>query len=199
MGIVTRAEVKTYLQITTTEYDDLIDALLDPAEETYLAVRGIPFFTFQGDITNASAIIENIEYINPNTNTSYYYYQGIRYITDNPNNFDGFENIEIRKLVVVAPLDVIKIEGKVIDIDEDNTEITLDSDATETLTEQICTIYPTNYKFVVSKIVSYYMNTENMRGKKSVGIGTYNYTSEELLSGLPKGISGLITRYQEAK
>lgn len=43
MPIVTIDAVKTYLQISVTTYDDLIDALIPPVEADYLKIRGVPF------------------------------------------------------------------------------------------------------------------------------------------------------------
>ena len=43
MAIVTRDEVKKFLQITTSTYDDLIDAFIPQAEADFLLIRGIPF------------------------------------------------------------------------------------------------------------------------------------------------------------
>ncbi len=46
MSIVTREEVKTYLQINNIDSDNLIDMLIPQAEGLFLQVRGVDFFTF---------------------------------------------------------------------------------------------------------------------------------------------------------
>ncbi len=61
MSIVTREEVKTYLQINNIDSDNLIDMLIPQAEGLFLQVRGVDFFTFCGDITTASDEITNID------------------------------------------------------------------------------------------------------------------------------------------
>ena len=43
MAIVTRSTVKKYLQITSSQYDELIDSFIPAVEADFLIIRGIDF------------------------------------------------------------------------------------------------------------------------------------------------------------
>lgn len=51
MAIVTREQVKTFLQIEGSDKDDLIDALIPEVESDYERIRNIPFDEIDGDVT----------------------------------------------------------------------------------------------------------------------------------------------------
>ena len=50
MAIVTREQVKTFLQISGVDKDDLIDALIPQVEADYERIRNIPFDKVDGDV-----------------------------------------------------------------------------------------------------------------------------------------------------
>jgi len=171
VAIVTRDEVKTYLQITTTDYDTLIDELIPQAEGLFLLVRGIPFFTFDGDITDTSAEITNIADADF---TNLYISQIIEYRGSTTNTFRATNLV----------------------IDPDNNKVITDTAATFTLEEAEITIYPLGSQLVASKIIGYFLIKTNAKSLKSENIGTYSYTKFDMKSGLPTDITGMIEKYQ---
>jgi hypothetical protein len=60
MAILTTEKVKEFLQITSTTYDTLINALIVEAESLYLLERNLPFYKITGNTTTGNFTIESI-------------------------------------------------------------------------------------------------------------------------------------------
>lgn len=188
MAIVTRDEIKTFLQISDASKDTLIDNFLPIVESSYLRCRGIPFHQFEGDITNGLAIIDNITTNEYTQDRRKKYYRKRWRLT-------GFEDIKLNLYVEAIVNDVSKMRGKVINIDEENMQITLDANASETIENVDITIYPENSQFVCAKIFQYFENLDNMDGLQSESVGNYSRQQEILSRGLPKSIATMVNQY----
>jgi hypothetical protein len=171
MAIITLAEVKAILQITDNTYDTLINTLIPIAERSYVKVRGIDFFITEVELTTGSPIME------------------IFYKID-------LKRIKKQDRIETRDDNGVGIRGLVTYIDFDNYEITLDSNSTVTNTEAEVITYPGNSDYIMSKIISWMIATDNATGFKSETFGTYNYTKFDPKSGLPMDIAGLIQEYQ---
>jgi hypothetical protein len=175
MAIVTLAEVKTYLQISDTSQDTLIDALIPQVEQMFLKIRGIPFFTMIGDTTDTSADIEDV------------------HRSDNDSSFPIKEELYYGQIIEDKETGY---RATVDSINEDDSEITVDTNASATSEAVTFTIYPVASQLASSKIVGYFLSTSSGDGLKSESIGTYSYAKQDLKSGLPMDITMLIEEYQ---
>ena len=168
MAIVTLDEVKTYLQITDTGQDNLINELIPQAEGLYLQVRGIDFFTFTGDITDTSAEITNIA-------------------------DEDFTYLKTNKIV---DYDNESFRSRIITVDEDNNKIVCADDATLTAADSEIIIYPYGAQLTASKIIGYFLSKSSASGYQSENIGNYSYTKYDNNTGLPLDIVNMIEKYQ---
>jgi len=166
MAIVTRDEVKLYLQISTTTFDSLIDALIPQAEGLFLQVRGIDFFTFTGDITNTSNEITDID--------EFTYVKAGKIIEDLKGG--------LRELITL--------------VEEEDDKITIENAATYSSDDAELTIYPYGSQLVASKIVGYFLSKSSANGLKQESIGTYDYTKFDNKTGLPTDIVAMIEQFQ---
>lgn len=169
MSVVTRDEVKTYLQITVATYDTLIDELIPQAEGLFLQKRGIPFFTFIGTTTAASAIINEIE---------------------DDNDFEYIKKIKI------IENETLGIREKITLVEQDDEQITVENVIASTNEDVTFTIYPYGAQLATAKIIGYLMNKDSGNGYKSESIGNYRYDKFDSYTGLPVDIVSNIERYQ---
>jgi hypothetical protein len=172
MAIITRDEVKEILQITTTNYDSLIETLIPLAEGTFLKIRGREFFELKEvSITTGSPIIKSIDAID-------------------------YREIRLQDRIKTLPESATDMDGTVIVLDNDNLEITLDSNATATDSDVDMIVYPRGSKYAAAKIVGYMLSKQNATGLQSEKIGTYSYAKFDNATGIPMDIVNLIERYQ---
>jgi hypothetical protein len=167
MAIVTRDEVKTFLQISGTAEDSLIDALIPQAEQAYKKLRAIPYFDFTGSTTAASDQITDIV-------------------------LDDFDCIEEGLLIENKENG---IREKITKVDVDNRLIEVENVIGSTLADIDFIIYPNASQLVASKIVQYFMDLDNMDGLKSESTGNYNREIDVNIAGLPRNIANMIDQY----
>lgn len=167
MAIVTRDEVKTFLRIENVDQDALIDALIPQAEGLYLKIRGIDFFTFEGDLATTSTIITDI------ADDDFTYIKKGKVVEDLDNGFRAFVTL----------------------VEADENQITTNIAATYDGDNITLTIYPHGAQLVASKIIGYFLEKCSANGIKSESIGTYDYTKFDSMSGLPADITCLVEKY----
>jgi len=178
MSILTLAEYKlTPFYNAATQTDANINYYLDIVDDLILFIRGIPFFTFEGDLTDTSTTIEIT-----NLYTYNWLYKGAL--------LEGFND---------------NIRGKITTWDETETEITVDTAATGTNEDELITIYPKGSQNVAAEMIKYLIDNLSIdQTMKSESIGTYSYTRGDdyiTVSGysLPGYIANKIERFQSMK
>lgn len=171
MPIITLAEVKEILQITDNTYDTLITTLIPIAENSFLDVRGIDFFISEVDLTNGSDVIEILN-------------------TNDLIRFKKQDRMETRAD------DGSNLRGRIVYIDFDNAQMTLDSSSSVTESQAEIKVYPGNSDYAMSKIIAWMISSDNATGLKAETFGNYNYTKFDPVSGMPLDIANLIKSYQ---
>ena len=167
--IVTRDEVKTFLQITGISKDALIDALIIEAESLFLQKREIDFFSFTGNTESLSDIITNI---------------------DDDNDFIYIKTGKIIESTLYG------IRERITSFDSDNLEIQVENNITASNDDIEFVIYPYGSQIIAARIVGYLMSKDSLNGLQSESIGNYSYTKFDNSTGLPLDLIKNIQVYQ---
>jgi hypothetical protein len=172
MAILTLAEYKTTPFYSVSQSDASISYFLEWVDDYILEIRGIPFFTFTGDLTATSTTISNVS-------DSYgFTYEG-------------------------ALIEGDSVRARITDINTDDQEITVDTAASATATDETITIYPRKAQLIAAEMVKWLIDSLTIsRDVKSESIGTYSYTnydSTDDKSGFPKRITSKIEQFQSMK
>ena len=171
--LITRDQVKTYLQVSDTSLDTLIDTYLEAAEQAAQHYTNNSWdIETGGETTNASATIEGID-------SSIMKYLSV-------GNLVKIEAQGIERAVITV-------------VDKINNSITIDTAATATDTEAelVINTFPTAYKPTLARMINH--NIKSTKSTASPGelrqesIGTYSYQlgdggSELDGYGYPKGM-----------
>ena len=134
--VMTREQVKTYLQIVDITYDNQIDTFLPLVSDFLVGRKGYLNQTFllegSADTTNLSVDLTNVA--------------GIDY-----------DEIEVNNTVKINNVPTGVTGAVISDFDEDTSTITLDQAATASATEQTLYIrnFPEGYKDIVAAMVWY--------------------------------------------
>ena len=176
MSIITVTEAKTYLQLPAgSTYDALIAALIPEAEAQFLKIRSIPFYEIEADIVSGSNEITDI-------------------------SDEDILRVEENDYLEAAGIVVSSIVNKVENWKSERVNITenkiiIDNDATASTENLLIKVYPKGSKFATSKIIGYYMDKSTGTGVKSESIGSYSYTTDQNMAGLPESITKFIVQY----
>lgn len=177
MAIITLAEYKTYTSLydSSTQSDAEIEAIIPMVEEDYIKIQGKEFSTITGDTTNTSAVIEEV------SDTTWL---KIAQLVD---GVDG------------------SIRGKVTVINEDDSEVTLDANATATAEAEEMTVYPIGSNYIAAKMIKYTFdsnavdNTISAESLEKHSVTWRDTDTSQLLCGYPLSIVGNIKRFMSLK
>ena len=172
------------LYIVDETRDDRISALLSIVEADYLRIRNIPFIEFWADATVDDATLENITIVD-DTDA-----ENLLDITDARKAI--FKSLE-RGMVVSGTGVQSKIDDYEYDLTDDSRTIEMDDVATATGEEVLVTAYPAGADYTAALMIEY--NLYKRHGFSSERTGDYSYSQEEIVSGYPKSITGMIRRY----
>ena len=176
--IMTREDVKTYLQITDTTYDNQIDVFLPQVSDFLVGRNGYLNNTYllegSADTTNLSPDLTNVTL--------------------------DFDDLETEYTVDIANVPTGVTGAKISSLDSDNSTITLDNNATASATSQDLKVrnFPLGYKDIVANMVWYKIGNQTITkaatgGVKSERIEDYSITfpdswSEKGQGGYPKDL-----------
>ena len=169
--IVSLEEVKTNLQITTTEYDTIITNLIPQVDAIMLRIRGIEYFTLEADGTNST--LSNITY-------------------------SQVETARRRQMLESTYDDGTLLRSVIKYINKKTNVIELETAIATPFTKTIITVYPLGSQFIASKLVAFYMYKQD-NNLTNENIGSYSYTKEETRDGIPISIYNSIEKYQSLK
>ena len=85
------------------------------------------------------------------------------------------------------------ISGAVDVFDAYNYTMDLDTAATASGEDVLCTCYPAGSDYTAALMIGY--NLYKRHGQKSESSGGYSYTEEDMLEGYPRSIAGMIERF----
>lgn len=165
------------------EDDDFtIEALIENVEADYELIRNKPFQKLFGDITEDSAIIDNVTI-----------YENLMTLEELKIN-ETIYSVTYRDFVKVGQvISGTGIRGTVEIIDEDDSKITLSDTATETTEGVELTVYPKGAKRTIAKMIEWNMYADN--GMHTERAGEWSGTKEGTIMGYPKSITGKISRH----
>lgn len=180
--IITLAQVKSLLNISGTNKDTLISAMIPEAEAKYLQIRNIPFMQIK-----ASAITGD------KTLTDIYIYPGNTFIS-------GIIGYNVTPSKYLNRLDYVYgngIDNYITEVDTLNNTIEIDTNAPGNVTGGIFMVYPQGAKLTAAKMIKYLMNSNSMSGLQSESVGSYSWSasSEGNPFGVPNDIYKSINRY----
>jgi len=172
------------LYIADETRDDRVSALIPIVEADYLRIRNIPFIEFWADTTADDATLENITIVD-NTDA-----ENLLDIIDARRAI--FRNLE-RGMVVSGTGVQSKISGYEYDLTDDSRTIEMEDVATATGEDVLITAYPAGADYTAALMVEY--NIYKRHGFSSERTGDYSYSQEEIVSGYPKSVTGMIKRF----
>ena len=170
--IITLAQCKVLLGITSTANDTLINALIPEVEAKYLQIRNIPFFQIYGNLISTDKTVTSlIPY--PVTNA---YYTG---------TYNGLTAQYLNRLEYLFNA-TNAIDNYITDIDHVNNTLELDTAASTTADSVIFTVYPQGAKLTAAKMIQYLMNSNSMSGLTGESVGSYSWSASG--DGNPFGV-----------
>lgn len=216
MAIVTRANVKTLLNISTTASDDWIDALIPQVESDYVHIRNRPFETgtkltvettglpadeeMSLELGNYATVGEPakgwnyIVWLRENDTANMIIYRIINQIK--PSGYFNFtvgdSATDSAEVYITERFPQFQENISVLDVTVDAS-----TSITETI-EKMQTIYPKGSELTAAQMIHHHLTqheTGKPAGVKSESLGDYSVTYADTQGGYPRSITGQITRY----
>ena len=181
--ILTIAQYKSLLGITSTANDTQIAALIPEVESKYLQIRNIPFLQVQGDLTTSDKTVTNLRIypytfepeLMTGTGRTSLFLNRMEYLFNSTNSIDNY----------------------ITDIDTTYNTIEIDTAATTTATDVIFTVYPQGAKLTAAKMIQYLLNSNSMSGLTGESVGSHSWSAsgEGNPFGVPSDIYKSIKRF----
>lgn len=192
MAILSTTEVKTYLGITSTEYDNQIAAYLPMCIQEFFDLTNNYFFNYAVRIANAGIVASSSDrtLIIEGTNFSTYSFQsGDEIYVNNSARNDGFYTAQT---VSSATITVASSSVSV-------ATYTLRNESTNEKSWTITKIdVPANIKFLLSQMIKYKIdNPMGVPVSESLGDYSVNFGNNQF--GYSQGIEQLIMKYCTVK
>lgn len=169
----------TILYIVGETVEAQIDALIPVIEADYERIRNKPFLRFRATSVLASKQLSGITVPDENA---------LNLVCATGAIAGIFE-----KLARGMRCEGTGISGAVDAFDALNYTIDLDTAATASAEDVLCTCYPAGSDYTAALMIGY--NLYKRHGLKSESSGGYSYSEEEMVEGYPKSITGMIERH----
>lgn len=185
MAILSRTEVKTYLQITSTDYDTLIDA--------YIPLVLQDFFDYTDNYFHNNKVRLNSGMFTVSSSANSIVVSGTNFSTysfltgDEIHVYDSMRNDGVYTAATVSSATITLSTADVVQNETRETEFTV-----------VKIDVPNSVKPVLASMIKYRMDSP-MGNAQSESLGDYSVTYGNMASGYPSGLQAHINKYRCVK